>query len=229
MSDTETERYVDPTPERVISKAIRKVLWGANLLDRDGTSEEQNPIEDQCTQAVRAALDDAGFVLMCQVSAGAKGETVSAPMEPLQSDIIADAALMKALGSVAWLADQEYRNDHSESTMIATGLLRELRDGYQRIAERRNKPDAAASALRQLMNEQKPRPMESAPEGKPVVLYGRLTGEIHGNFETDEFFVGTKRPGGGSWSVDGTDYYSVTCDDPKGWWPLPSPPENTDE
>jgi hypothetical protein len=145
------------------------VLWKAGLIDRDGASEPQRIVEDECTQAALTAITDAGFVLMpkdqtgtddlCQASPGIKGETVSAPAEPLQfgvsadawrvitipaphpqADIVADAALMKALGSVAWLAGQEYREDHSGSALIAVGLLRELRDGYERIAELKRKP-----------------------------------------------------------------------------------------
>jgi len=81
----------------------------------------------------------------------------------------------------------------------------------------------AAAALRQLLSERELRPIEMAPEDKPVLLYGRLCGEISDYFDQDEFFVGSKKYG--SWSVDGTDTYSVTCYEPKGWLPLPPSPD----
>jgi hypothetical protein len=118
MADMETERHVDPTPERVVRKAIRRVLWKAGLIDRDGASEPQRIVEDECTRAALTAIESAGFVLMpkdqilrkmsndefselmagipfrendlgCQGSPGIKGETVSAA--PLQATAGGDA------------------------------------------------------------------------------------------------------------------------------------------
>lgn len=65
-------------------------------------------------------------------------------------------------------------------------------------------------------------PIETAPLNTPVLLYGMLEGEIAGLMGV-EAAVG--RSGNGKyWTVDGTDYYSVTVNATH-WMPLPPPPK----
>lgn len=65
-------------------------------------------------------------------------------------------------------------------------------------------------------------PIETAPTNKSILLWGKLDGEVSGLMGV-EIVVGSSQ-NGFYWTVDGTDYYSVTVDATH-WMPLPPPPK----
>lgn len=67
-------------------------------------------------------------------------------------------------------------------------------------------------------------PIETAPQnGTQVLLFGKLDGEIHGDFGDPVICVGSKPHG--QWYLDNTDCYAVYCE-PTHWMPLPLPPQD---
>ena len=70
--------------------------------------------------------------------------------------------------------------------------------------------------------------ISTAPkDGTPVLLYGRLEGEVSGDWDGEHVAIGSflyER-----WSVDATDYYEVTVVNPTHWQPLPQPPGEENE
>ena len=64
------------------------------------------------------------------------------------------------------------------------------------------------------------RPMDTAPRDRPILVYGKMTGEVNGDRNEPEWVV-AEFDGFGV-RVCATEYYSVLCHDPLGWEELPN-------
>ena len=64
------------------------------------------------------------------------------------------------------------------------------------------------------------RPMDTAPRDRPILVYGKMDGEVNGEKDSPEWAVA--KFNGSCASVCATEYYSVLCHDPLGWEELPN-------
>lgn len=79
---------------------------------------------------------------------------------------------------------------------------------------------AITSALLEASGE--PQPIETAQRDTQILIYGHWDGEIHADIYHG--WASAKEMGAG-WASLAADGYTVFCDKPEAWMPLPSPPE----
>jgi hypothetical protein len=92
MSDNDCQGEGPEFVERAgRDKLKEKIAWALRKRNQKPPYNAATQWHD-LAEAALTAIEDAGIDLMCQVSAGAKGDTVSAPMEPLQSNAGGEAA-----------------------------------------------------------------------------------------------------------------------------------------